>query len=130
MPFTFIVTIDTPESVKQNTGRILIAVHCEIKHRRILIDPKFTVIVFVQVDFNDHNCLMMCLSAPRLSQYRHPPSILSALLDVIVTFSPEPLSETTLIVGDNNFDLTYWRHMESSNIEKALALEDLFKRNY
>ena len=35
-----------------------------------------------------------------------------------------------MLVGDINFDTTNWHHMDSSNLDEALVLEELFEHNY
>ena len=112
-------------------GGVLIAVHNSIQHRRLIFVTKFTDTVLVQLEFNDCRCLLCCIySAPKNSPYRHSPSLLLQLIECLDELSSNHITNLTMLVGNINFDNINWHHMESSNLDQALVLEDLFEHNY
>ena len=74
---------------------------------------------------------MICViySAPKGSQYRHPP-LLSDLLTTLDTIGRQSAASVNLIVGDINMACTDWQHMASSHYDEAVFLEDLFDHNF
>ena len=110
---------------------VLTAVHNSIQHRRLIIDSSLTDTVLVQLEFNDYRCLLCCIySALKNSLYRHSTILLQELLECLDEQSRNHVTNLTMLVGDINFDNTNWHHMESSNLDKALVLEELFEHNY
>ena len=129
----FVKTRNDRKTVNGQTkqGGVLIAVQNSIQHRRLIIDSKFTGRVLVQLELNDYRCLLCCIySAPKNSPYRFSPILLLELLECLDELSRNQVTNLTKFVGDTNFDNTNWHHMESSNLDEALVLEELFGHNY
>ena len=129
----FVIHRNDRNTVRGQTkhGGVLIAVDNSIQHRRLIIDSKFTDTVLVQLEFFDYRCLLCCIySAPKNSSYRHSPILLLELLKSLDELSRNHVTNLTMLVVDINFDNTKWHHVESSNWDEALVLEELFEHNY